>query len=80
MSVEARKKVFLELDTEPKNASKSTCQVCDARHNTILCDNIQLQIQTREPGMTANHTGNSAVIHPVVVVKINGYKLVAGLA
>ena len=24
--------------------------------------------------MTANHIGNSAVIHPVVVVKINGYK------
>lgn len=25
--------------------------------------------------MTANHIGNSAVIHPVVVVTIKGYKL-----
>ena len=28
----------------------------------------------REPGMTANHVGESAVIHPVVVVRVEGYK------
>ena len=54
--------------------SKSTCQVCHARHNTSLSDNTQLQAQIREPGMTAIHIGNSTVIHPVVVVMINGYK------
>ena len=28
----------------------------------------------REPGMTANFIGASTVVHPVVVVRINGYK------
>ena len=37
-------------------------------------DNTQFQAQTREPGMTAHYIGNSAVIHPVVVVTMNGYK------
>ena len=82
MSVEARKKVFMEKSMcfncsghrAEECKSKSNCQVCHARHNTSLCDNTQLQVQTREPGMTVNHIGNSAVIHPVVVVKINGYK------
>ena len=84
MSIEARKKVFLDKrmcfncsgigHRVGECKSKSTCQVCHARHNTSLCDNTQSQVQTREPGMTANHIGNSAVIHPVVVVKINGYK------
>ena len=84
VSVEARKKVFLEKrmcfncsgigHRAGECKSKSTCQVCHARHNTSLCDNTQFQAQTREPGMTANHIGNSAVIHPVVVVTINGYK------
>ena len=84
VSIEARKKVFLDKrmcfncsgigHRAGECKSKSTCQVCHARHNTSLCDNTQSQVQTREPGMTANHIGNSAVIHPVVVVKINGYK------
>ena len=84
VSVEARKRVFLEKrmcfncsgigHRAEECKSKSNCQVCHARHNTSLCDNNQLQVQTREPGMTANHIGNSAVIHPLVVVKINGYK------
>ena len=37
-----------------------------ARHHTSLCD----RVQAREPGMTANNIGNTAVIRPVVVVKI----------
>ena len=81
VSIEARKKVFLKKRMcftcsgirhraeELKN--KPTFQVCHARHNTS-CDNTQLQVQAREPGMRANHIGNSAVIHPVVVVKSNG--------
>ena len=28
----------------------------------------------REPGMTANHVGESPVIHPVVVVRVEGYQ------
>ena len=81
VSVEARKKVFPEKRVcfncsgighrTGECQSKSTCLVCHARHNTSLCDNTQLQAQTREPGMTANHIGNSAVIHPVVVVTMN---------
>lgn len=52
--------------------SKSTCLNCHAKHHTSICD--RTKTSTREPGMTANYIGNTAVIHPVVVVKINGYK------
>ena len=52
--------------------SKNTCQICQTgRHHTSICDKAQTP---REPGMTANHVGQSTVIHPVVVVKTNGYK------
>ena len=51
--------------------SKSKCQVCQGKHHTSICDKVS---KPREPGMTANHIGQSAVIHPVVVVRINGYK------
>ena len=80
MSVEQRKKIFLDKRlcfncTGSRHRaedcrSKSTCQNCHARHHTSLCD----RVQAREPGMTANNIGNTAVIHPVVVVKIGGYK------
>ena len=50
--------------------SKSTCQNCNARHHTSLCD----KSKTREPGMKANSVGNTSVIQPVVVVKIGGFK------
>ena len=49
---------------------KSTCRNCKARHHTSLCD----KSKAREPGMTANSVGNTAVIQPVVVVKIGGFK------
>ena len=29
----------------------------------------------REPSMTANHVGESAVIHPVVLVRVDEYKI-----
>ena len=51
--------------------SKGKCQICQARHHTSICDKSP---RPGEPGMTANHIGLSAVIHPVVVVRINGYK------
>ena len=51
--------------------SKNTCQNCQAKHHTSICDKTE---KPREAGMTANHVGASTVIHPVVVVKINGYK------
>ena len=54
--------------------SKNTCQVCQGKHNTSICDKSQTP---RKPGMTANHVGESTVIYPVVVVKINGYKFKA---
>ena len=31
-------------------------------------------LPARQPGMTTNHVGESAVIHPVVVVRVDGYK------
>ena len=52
--------------------SPTTCHHCKGKHHTSICD--QTQTQAREPGMTANHVGESAVIHPVVVVKVAGYK------
>ena len=75
-----RKKIFLEKRlcfncTGSKHRaedckSKSTCQNCNARHHTSLCD----KSKTRKPGMTANSVGNTSVIQPVVVVKIGGFK------
>jgi hypothetical protein len=51
--------------------SKGKCQICQGKHHTSICDK---NAKPREPGMTANHVGQSAVIHPVVVVRINGYR------
>ena len=51
--------------------SKGKCKICQGKHHTSICDK---NTKPREPGMTANHIGQSAVIHPVVVVRINGYK------
>ena len=75
-----RKKIFLEKRlcfncTGSKHRaedckSKSTCQNCNARHHTSLCD----KSKTCKPGMTANSVGNTSVIQPVVVVKIGGFK------
>ena len=75
-----RKKIFLEKRlcfncTGSKHRaedckSKSTCQNCNARHHTSLCD----KSKTRKPGMTAKSVGNTSVIQPVVVVKIGGFK------
>ena len=39
-----------------------------------ICEKPQMLLLAREPGMTANHVGESAVIHPVVVVRVEGYK------
>ena len=50
--------------------SKISCRHCAKKHHTSICD----RQQAREPGMTASQVGNSAVIHPVVIVKVAGYK------
>ena len=52
--------------------SQTTCHHCQGKHHNSICD--QTQARARELGMTANHVGESAVIHPVVVVKVAGYK------
>ena len=44
------------------------CQVCQKRHHTSICDRLGEQL------MTATSAGKTAVIHPVVVVKIQGVK------
>ena len=54
--------------------SQTTCHHCDGKHHTSICDRDQQQAPAREPGMTANHVGESTVIHPVVVVNVAGYK------
>ena len=74
VSLEQRKKIFLDKRLgfnctgsrhRAKDCkSKFTCQNCHARHHMSLCD----RVQARELGMTANNIGNTAVIHPVVVV------------
>ena len=53
--------------------SKNTCRTCNGKHHTSICDKDQNP--PRESGMTANLVGdNGAVVHPVVVVRIDGYK------
>ena len=54
--------------------SKNICQTCQGKHHTPICDKSRPPSAPREPGMTANHIGASTVVHPVVVVRINGYK------
>ena len=44
------------------------CQVCQKRHHTSICDRLGEQL------MTATSAGKTAVIHPVVVVKVQGVK------
>ena len=80
VSVKQRKKIFLDKRlcfncTGSRHRAedcrrKSTCQNCHARHHTSLCD----RVQACEPRITANNIGNTAVIHPVVVVTIGRYK------
>ena len=50
------------------------CRNCERKHHTSLCDKPPKQPETREPGMTASQIGQASVIHPVVVVKVNGLK------
>ena len=54
--------------------SQTTCRTCKGKHHTSICEKLQTSPVAREPGMTANHVGESAAIHPVVVVKVEGYK------
>ena len=54
--------------------SQTTCRTCKGKHHTSICEKLQTSPVARESGMTANHVGESAVIHPVVVVKVEGYK------
>ena len=42
-----------------------------------ICEKPQMSLPAPEPGMTANHVGESAVIHPVVVARVEGYKFQA---
>ena len=44
------------------------CQVCQKRHHTSICDRLGEQL------MTATSVGKTAVIYPVVVVKVQGVK------
>ena len=54
--------------------SQTSCHTCKGKHHTSICEKLQMLLPAREPGMTANHVGESAVIHPVVVVRVEGYK------
>ena len=54
--------------------SQTSCHTCKGKHHTSICEKPQMLPPAREPGMTANHVGESAVIHPVVVVRVEGYK------
>eukprot|EP00794_Sanderia_malayensis_P013528 gene13528-biopygen10795 len=49
--------------------SKGNCQICQKRHHTSICDKKQ-----KEPGMTSTSENEKHVIHPVVVVLVEGIK------
>ena len=51
--------------------SRNTRRICDGKHHTSICD----KKESREPGTTANLSGDSSVIHPVIVITMGGYKL-----
>ena len=48
--------------------SRLVCQCCQRKHHTSICDRLSEQL------LTAASAGNSAVIHPVVVVAVQGVK------
>ena len=50
--------------------SKISCQNCQMRHHTSICPS------TPEAGLTATNVQpfNTSVVHPVVIVQINGRK------
>jgi hypothetical protein len=50
--------------------NKGRCQTCSGKHHTTICDK---NMECKVPGMTASHVGRNKVVHPVVVVRINGY-------
>ena len=54
--------------------SQTSCHTCKGKHHTSICEKPQMLPPAREPGMTENHVGKSAVIHPVVVVRVEGCK------
>ena len=55
--------------------SSISCRNCERKHHTSLCNKPPKQPpESREPGMTTSQIGQSSVIHPVVVVKVNGLK------
>ena len=54
--------------------SQTSCHTCKGKHHTSICEKTQMLLPACEPGMTANHVGESAVIHPVVVLRVEGYK------
>ena len=47
------------------------CEVCQKKHHTSICDRLGEQL------MTATSAGKTAVIHPVVVVKVQGVRCCA---
>ena len=47
---------------------RAICQVCQKGHHTSICDTLGEHL------MTATSAGKTAVIHPVVVVKVQGVK------
>ena len=54
--------------------SQRSCHTCKGKHHTSNCKKPQLSPPAREPGMTEKHARESAVVHPVVVVRVEGYK------
>lgn len=47
--------------------SRSTCQICSKRHHTSICD----ERESRSEKLMSSQ-GEGKVIHPVVVIKVNG--------
>ena len=67
----AKKKLCFNCAAGQHNAqgcpSKNSCRVCRKRHHTSICE------QTSEPSLTTNVIGSS-VVHPVIMVNVNGRK------
>ncbi|CAH3151378.1 unnamed protein product, partial [Porites evermanni] len=72
-----KQKMKLELENQKQITlwgSQTSCHTCKGKHHTSICEKTQMLLPACEPGMTANHVGESAVIHPVVVLRVEGYK------
>ena len=53
--------------------SRSTCLICKRKHHTSICDKVK-QSNSHSQGQIFTATNEKKVVHPVVIIEIEGIK------